>query len=115
MKFWLNANLAPRIAQWLSKEFEIDCVALLDIGGESFSDEEIFQLAKDSDGVVITKDYDFVNLIQARGAPPQVVLLSVGNSTNKELIEVLKVNFGIALRLVKEGHEVIEISRSSVF
>ena len=35
MKFWLNANLAPKIAKWLCQEFKIDCVALLELKEES--------------------------------------------------------------------------------
>jgi predicted nuclease of predicted toxin-antitoxin system len=41
---------------------------------ESLSDEEILARARIANAVVITKDYDFVNLVTARGAPPQVIV-----------------------------------------
>lgn len=111
MKFWLNANLAPKIAKWLCQEFRIDCVALLELKEESLSDEEIFKRARTANAVVITKDYDFVNLVTTRGAPPQVVILSVGNCTNSELIEILRSNFGEALKLIHEGQAIVELTR----
>jgi len=111
MKFLLNANLAPRIAQWLCQEFKIDCVALLELGAQSLLDEDIFELARKESAVVITKDFDFVNLVTARGAPPQVVLLAVGNCTNKELIEILRANFGEALKQIKDGQAIVELTK----
>ncbi len=113
MKFWLNANLAPRIANWLCQEFKIDCVALLDMKEESLSDEAIFERARKVNAIVITKDFDFVNLVTSRGAPPQVLILSVGNCTNKELIEILRKNFGEALKLIHEGQAIVEITKGS--
>ena len=112
MKFWLNANLAPRVAKWLCAEFDIDCVALLDLKEESLADEEIFERARKANAVVITKDFDFVNLVTARGAPPQVLILSVGNCTNKELIEILKTHFDKALQLINEGQSIVEITKA---
>jgi predicted nuclease of predicted toxin-antitoxin system len=111
MKFWLNANLAPKIATWLCQEFNIDCVALLDLKEESLSDEEIFARARIANAVVITKDYDFVNLVTARGAPPQVIILSIGNCTNKVLIEILRKNFGEALKFIHDGQAIVELIR----
>jgi predicted nuclease of predicted toxin-antitoxin system len=111
MKFWLNANLAPRIAKWLCQEFRIDCVALVELKEESLNDEEIFERAKRENAVVITKDFDFVNLVTSRGAPPQVLILSVGNCTNKDLIEILRKNFGEALKLILDGQAIVEIKR----
>jgi predicted nuclease of predicted toxin-antitoxin system len=111
MKFWLNANLAPKIAKWLCEEFRIDCVALVELKEESLKDEEIFERAKTENAVVITKDFDFVNLVTSRGAPPQVLILSVGNCTNRDLIEILRRNFGAALKLIIDGQAVVEIKK----
>jgi predicted nuclease of predicted toxin-antitoxin system len=61
MKFWLNANLAPKIAKWLCQEFKIDCVALLELKEESLSDEEIFKRARMANAVVITLDFIISN------------------------------------------------------
>ncbi|MEI6399178.1 MAG: DUF5615 family PIN-like protein [Pseudomonadota bacterium] len=113
MTFWLNANLAPRIAKWLGQEFKIDCVALLEMKEESLSDEEIFERARKVNATVITKDFDFVNLVASRGAPPQVLILSVGNCTNQELIEILRKHFGEALKLIQQGQAIVEITKSN--
>jgi len=96
----------------LCQEFQIDCVALLELKEESLKDEEIFERARREEAVVITKDFDFVNLVTSRGAHPQVLMLSVGNCTNKDLVQILKENFGAALKLLQEGEEVVEIKKS---
>ncbi len=111
MKFWLNANLSPKIAKWLRQEFKVDCVALLELKVESLSDEEIFNHAKKENIIVITKDFDFANLVISRGSPPQVLILSIGNCTNKELVEILKKNFKSALEQIQKGQAVVEIRR----
>ncbi len=85
---------------------------MLELSDESLKDEEIFEKARNEKAIVITKDFDFVNLVNARGAPPQVLMLSVGNCTNKELIEILRRNFAEALKMLKDGHIIVEMKKT---
>ena len=69
MKFWVDAQLPPKLAEWLSKEYGVDAVSLRDIGMRDSSDLEIFQAALRAQAVLISKDGDFVELVSRHGAP----------------------------------------------
>lgn len=45
----------------------------------------IFTRARDAQAVVITKDRDFLELLERHGPPPQVVWLTCGNTSNAYL------------------------------
>ena len=58
MTIWLDAQLSPAIA-------------LRDLGLRDATDREIFFEARASDAIVMTKDSDFVRLLEEHGAPPK--------------------------------------------
>ena len=74
------------------------------------SDKEIFQAAAKAGAVVLTKDLDFVSLVNNRGTPPQVLLLRCGNSSNKRLRKILDRVFESARELLQAGEAVVEIT-----
>lgn len=55
---------------------------LIGLGGAT--DIAIWQLACQHDLVLVTKDEDFLDLSVARGCPPRVVCLAIGNASNAE-------------------------------
>ena len=108
MKFWLNANLSPGFALWLSKEFNVDCIAVRDLGLRNAKDTEIFLKAKAANVVLITKDTDFLDLVLRHGAPPQVVLLTMGNTSNEELRFTFLRSFLKVIELLRSGEPLVE-------
>jgi predicted nuclease of predicted toxin-antitoxin system len=64
MKLWLDAQLSPEMAVWITEHFGYDAVAVRNVGLRNASDIEIFKAAKQADVVLITKDSDFSHLIQ---------------------------------------------------
>jgi predicted nuclease of predicted toxin-antitoxin system len=52
-------------------------------------DTEIFERARDSNDVLVTKDKDFLKLNRAYGHPPFLVFVSLGNKRNAELFAEL--------------------------
>ena len=73
MNCWIDAELPPALADWLSKEFDITAVALRDIGLRDAQDLEIFVAAQFQNVIVITKDSVFVDLAMRLGAPLQIL------------------------------------------
>lgn len=82
MIVWLDAQLSPRLARWIEETFEVECVHVRDLGLRNAEDPEIFQKARDALSVVMTKDEDFVRLVERKGPPPQVIWITSGNMPN---------------------------------
>lgn len=110
MKIWVDAQLSPAIATWISNTFEVEAVALRDLGLRDAEDSEIFSAAKIKEAIVITKDRDFVDLVDRLGSPPQIIWLTCGNTSNARLREILSEAFPRALEFLAAGETLVEIS-----
>jgi len=110
MKLWLDAQLSPSIAGWISAEFGLDAVAVRDLGLRDAEDAEIFAAAKRASACVITKDRDFIQLLEQFGPPPMVIWLTCSNTSNLRLRQILRVTIGNAVDLIASGETLVEIS-----
>ena len=73
MNFWIDAQLPPSLAAWLTETFANNAIALKDIGLRDAKDTEIFNVARLVGTVIMTKDSDFVDLVSRLGTPPQIL------------------------------------------
>jgi predicted nuclease of predicted toxin-antitoxin system len=89
MKIWVDAQLSPRIARWISANFPVVAEALRDIGLRDATDERIFSDAGTAGAIVLTKDSDFIRLLELRGSPPKVIWLTCGNTSDAALQQIL--------------------------
>ncbi len=80
-----------------------------ELGLRDAVDPEIFQAARKINAVVMTKDRDFINLLEHQGPPPQVIWLCTGNSSNEALQITLTSTLGVALELLSGGEPWVEI------
>ena len=60
----------------------------------------------------MTKDSDFVHLLERHGAPPQVVWLTCGNTSEAALRAVLELAWPAATALLMAGEPLVEIGGS---
>jgi len=109
MKLWLDAQLSPEIAAWITEHFGLEAVAVRDLGLRDATDVEIFKAAQKTDVVLITKDSDFSQLIQRLGAPPRVIWLRCGNTSNQALRRLFQHSLREALTLLSQGETMVEI------
>lgn len=58
----------------------------------------------------MTKDSDFVDLVERLEAPPQIIWLTCGNTSNARLCEILNSILPNALELLSSGEKLVEIS-----
>ena len=73
MTLCLDAQLPPLLAGWINAQgWGLHAVAVRDVGMRDDSDPVIFQAARDAGVVVMTKDRDFIRLLDEQGPPPQV-------------------------------------------
>ncbi len=110
MTIWVDAHLSPAIATWINNTFGITAFALRDVGLRDAEDFEIFEAAKAQGVILMTKDSDFVDLVDRLGTPPQIIWLTCGNTSNARLQEILTVTLPEALELLRTGEALVEIS-----
>jgi predicted nuclease of predicted toxin-antitoxin system len=109
MIIWIDAQLSPSIALWIEGNFDVKTFALRDLGLRDSEDEEIFNEAKKADATVLTKDSDFVSLLDRFGSPPKIIWLTCGNTSNANLKIILSKTLHDAINLMNNGEEIVEI------
>jgi len=106
---WLDAQLSPRLARWIEETFEVECSHVRDLGLRDAEDPDVFQKARDAGSVVMTKDEDFIRLVERNGPPPQVIWVTSGNISNDRFKALLLKTFRDAISLIASGETVVEI------
>ena len=109
MIIWIDAQFSPAIAEWLTNTFSVNAVAIRDLKLRQAKDKEIFDAARLKNAIVMTKDSDFVQLLDRFGPPPQVIWITCGNTSNARLKEILTLVFAKAVRLLQAGESLVEI------
>lgn len=107
---WLDAHLSPAISTWVTDTFAVTTQTLRDLGLRDAEDLVIFEAAKAQGVIFMTKDSDFVDLVDRLGAPPQIIWLTCGNTSNARLQEILSLVLPEALELLRSGAKLVEIT-----
>jgi predicted nuclease of predicted toxin-antitoxin system len=110
VKIWLDAQLSPKLANWMRAAFDMQVFPMRDLGMLTTADERIFLRAKEEVDIVITKDKDFVTLLERIGPPPKVIWITMGNTSNTRMKEALKASLPDALTMFSKGERLVEIT-----
>ena len=111
MKLWIDAQLSPTLAKWITENFStLEAIAVRDLGLRDAEDQVIFFSARNADATVMTKDSDFLELQKRLGAPPKIIWVTCGNTSKVRLIEILSVNLQKAVELLEGGEVLVEIT-----
>lgn len=70
--------------------------------------------ARQHNAVVMTKDSDFVQLLDVRGPPPQIIWITCGNTSNAYLRQILQHTLPQALALLQAGEKLVEIGDGTI-
>ncbi len=74
----LDENLSPRLIAKIAPYFP-GCLHVLHAGLDNSPDLEIWDFAKTKKLSIVTKDKDFLTLLEKHGHPPKILHLSLGN------------------------------------
>jgi predicted nuclease of predicted toxin-antitoxin system len=74
------------------------------------SDRQIFEAAKKAGVAVMTKDGDFVRLLDEEGPPPQVIWITCGNTSNARLKIILASTLTKTIELLGADERLVEIN-----
>ena len=110
MILWIDAQLSPHLAPWIAATFGIESHALRDVGLHGAKDLRIFHAAREAKAMVMTKDSDFLLLLDRLGPPPAILWVTCGNTSNAHLKQALQESLPKALDLLRRGERLVEIS-----
>ena len=83
MEIWIDAQLSPTLAAWINRTYDdIAAQSVRAAGMRDAEDDEIFHAAREAGVVVMSKDSDFLDLLERHGPPPQVIWITCGNTSN---------------------------------
>jgi predicted nuclease of predicted toxin-antitoxin system len=85
MKFFIDTQLPPKLAKFLSEE-GFDAIHSTDLqNGHLLSDKEITLLAVQQERIIVTEDSDFFDRFFIKGIPPIILFVKLGNISNNQL------------------------------
>ena len=94
------------------REHQAQAVHVADLNFLTADDAVIFRAAQTAGiQVVLSKDEDFVNLLERHGPPPQVVWITRGNVRNAELRALVSGAWPRVAQLLQSGEPLVEIGR----
>jgi predicted nuclease of predicted toxin-antitoxin system len=113
MKFLIDANLPFKLSKSLMiKGFDV--IHTDDLPHkERTTDQEIRVVSVEQDGIVITKDSDFLDSRIIQGIPSKLLLITTGNITNKELLDLFEKHFESSIQLFAL-HDLIELNNQQL-
>jgi predicted nuclease of predicted toxin-antitoxin system len=107
---WVDAHLSPAVAKWIAAELGHPARSVRDLGLRNAKDKDIFAGARQAKAIVLTKDADFVDMVDRLGPPPAVIWLTCGNTSNVAVSTLLKSTLPKAIELIGRGEALVEIS-----
>ncbi|RYE25130.1 MAG: hypothetical protein EOP42_21685 [Sphingobacteriaceae bacterium] len=111
MIIWIDAQLSPAIAAFINRNFaDIEAKSVRSLGLREAKDLEIFIMAKAENAIIMSKDADFLNLLETFGFPPQIIWITCGNTSNANMCGILQRTLKQALQIIIAGEPMVEIS-----
>ena len=105
IKILMDNNLSPRLYLKLNQEGEWLFDHVDDFMLEAADDFTIWKFARNNGYTILTKDSDFNYLYQAKGVPPKIIWLRVGNMKTKALEILLESQKNIIAHFVKHSEQ----------
>jgi len=109
-EIWIDAQLSPALAAWINRNYEdIEAKSVRAVGLRDAEDQETYQAAREAEVVMMSKDSDFLSLLDRHGPPPRMIWVTCGNTSNRRMREVLDRTLQSAVEMLEEGETVVEI------
>ncbi len=101
MKFLLDAQLPPSLKQ-VFKNKGFDCIHTLDLElGNGTPDKIINKISVAEQRILITKDSDFFDSFIINNEPYKLILVKLGNTSKKDLIQFFTNRFNDIIEKIK--------------
>lgn len=83
--------------------------------GIFFTDTQIRNIALNENRIIVTKDSDFCNDHFKKAKMPPVLYLKIGNISNRDLINLLKLNLPVVISAIESGSKLIIIEHTKMY
>lgn len=111
MKVLIDAQLSPSLAAWINQTFAgVQADSAWNLGLSDKSDHQIYTYAKQNSYVIMTKDSDFLSLMEKFGSPPNIIWVTCGNTSNAVMRGILLRTLPQVVELMSGGEVLVEIS-----
>jgi predicted nuclease of predicted toxin-antitoxin system len=108
MRFLVDAQLPTALARWIESQGQT-AQHVADLQMADASDRAIWQQARKTGAVIISKDADFVTLATLEAEGPPVVWIRLGNTRRQALLNWFSPLFPEILEALEQGEKLIEI------
>jgi len=107
-RFLIDVNLPYRLALWSGG----DCSHMRDLG-ETWTDTQIWEYARERDMVIVSKDTDFSDRIVVSSPPPRVIHIRIGNMRMRDFHGLLTRMWPQAIAL-STGNRLVRIYQDRI-
>lgn len=107
--YWIDAQLPLALARWICARGVV-ARHVMELDLLETPDHEIFTHARASGSVIISKDEDFVRLLEQYGPPPRVVWVTVGNVRNVALLALFERVWDEVCRQLDANEALVEVA-----
>lgn len=95
----------------MSETLQIQTLSVRELLLSKKSDKEIFLEARSNQNVIImSKDSDFIDLVNHYGPPSKFIWIRSGNTSNESMKKMLTKTLSQALDLLLKSESIVEIS-----
>jgi len=101
--------MSPMVANWIVKNLRVPACSLRKLRLRDATDAQVFETARRANSIVVSKDRDIAELARVRGAPPNVIWIRTGNTSNAALCRLLGKSLPQALHRIHRGEVVVEV------
>jgi len=109
LNFLVDAQLPPALALWITNQGHV-AVHIFKLGLQCAQDPEIWEHARLSESVIISKDEDFVDRWLLSDKPVPLVWIRKGNCSNQALMAWLAPLWQSTVERLKKGELLIELT-----
>ncbi len=114
LRFIVDTQLSPKLSKHLSR-LGADSIHTIKLGnGHLLEDATIREIAKREKRIVVTKDSDFRDHFFVKGTPPKVLLITIGNTPNQVLLDLISNNYSQIEKLFNDGAGMVVLGHSQL-
>jgi len=113
VKFLVDAQLPQSLSEWLKKK-GFDSIHTMELPAANATDDStIREICASQFRVLITKDSDFEHSYYLKYQPSQLILVSTGNVSNAELLQLFSNSLPFFEELL-HGHAFLELAKDKI-